>query len=237
MGQTVRIHSCWHLVVVGAALGCASNGRQSMLARKPSAADSSPPTVADPLYRIGVGDRLAIRRPGKKEAEQLEVRGDGCIELRDGTAIRVDNRTTGEITDQLAAGVAVEKYNSQFINVYGLDNSERAQATPYRGKESLTAFLGRVGCRQWRSGAIVKVVRPASTLGTAPEVHTRRYDESLSSRAGEREMEVRPNDYVYIERDRGQPATVAEANRRRADNPFTRLFGKHEPRTLARAGD
>lgn len=237
----MRILRLSRVAAAGLCLGCAAGQKRSLLAWKKPDADGSPPKVADPEYRVGVGDRLMVERVGATNPENVDVRGDGSIELRDGASVRVDSLTVAEVANQLSkdgskvANVAVGRYNSQFVNVYGLDNAERATTVPYRGSESLSGLLSRVGCRQWRSGAIVKLVRPAPSLGTPPQVHTFRYGEHLELRDGQRELGILPNDYIYVERDRGQPATVAEENHRRRASPWNRLFGKDEPRAVAKA--
>lgn len=196
---------------------------------------SRPPVKPDPEYRVAAGDTLEIRTPVSKDPIVAEVLPDGRIEIDDQTVVRVDGMTTDEIRIQLASfdpaiepKVAVRAYNSQFMYVFGEKDREEPQAIPYRGKESITELMKRVGCRSCRLGYRVRVVRPGKTIGAVPDVFTVHLDKSMKIRdmntnlnggtqgadSSESKEEIlqaaaalalEPGDYVYIERDMTDP--------------------------------
>lgn len=229
---------------VATAAGCSTESGARIVAwKKPTSGETAPPKVADLGYQVGVGDQILIRTPDNKSGELAEVQGDGAVHLAQHAAVRVDGCTTVEIAQRLVAeadfdrrtDVGVQKYNSQFVHLYGLDETDKSKSIPYRGKETLSELINRVGCKQCRRGVIVKLIRPGTTLGATPDVYTLRLDEDFNSRESSRNLEVQPNDYVYIEKDHGQPATVAEAKQRRAAGPFRWFRPAEPPKQLAKS--
>jgi protein involved in polysaccharide export with SLBB domain len=205
--------------------GCASKG--VLMPGDRAAADAAPRQgPPDPTYHVGAGDVLEVRRSGG-QFDKVEVRSDGSIRLGTSDSVRVDNLTTVEIADQLRESlgqpyancrVGVAKYNSQFVYVFGDSRQESQRAVPYQGRETLREFLARVGCRQCWRGYRARIVRPNESIGATPEVVAVKLDAGLQIRGrNNQDPLVRPNDYVYIERDGAGPGDIVP----RSDKSWT----------------
>jgi hypothetical protein len=130
----------------------------------------------------------------------------------------VDEKTTDEIAAALAeklggdyarCRVKVSKYNSQFIYVYGDSKQESPRAVPYQGRETLREFLSRVGCRTCYRGYRARVVRPGQRMSDNPELVAVKLDADLYNRdRGAEPVYLKPNDYVYLERDGSGPGGI-----------------------------
>ena len=142
---------------------------------------------------------------------KADVGNDGFVRVAGGDAVRVDNLTATEAAAELSerlgkdfarCTVTVAKYNSQFIYVVGDPRHEGPRAVPYQGKETLPELLARVGCQHCTRGFRARVVRAGAKMGMAPEVVAVRLDSDLNQRAADGPVTLRPNDYVYLERDK-----------------------------------
>lgn len=171
--------------------------------------------VSDPDYRVGTGDKLALRKLGEEQPHTVVVEGDGRIRLTNST-LRVDGMTTGEIAASLRrefgwefqnCSVRVADANSQVVHLFV--PGEPAQAIPYRGKETVEELLARSDCASCRRGYRVRVVRPGKTLQAAPEIFALQLDAELRDRpTGVEPVLLQPNDYVYLEKDVGKPGEL-----------------------------
>jgi protein involved in polysaccharide export with SLBB domain len=173
--------------------------------------------VTDADYRVGAGDVLTIDRVGEKGPEELAVGRDGSIQLT-GTDIRVDGMNAQEISTVLRrelgweyqnCHVEISQPNSQFLQLFV--DGKSAQAIPYRGKETVEEMLTRSDCPSCRRGYRVRVVRPGKAIGQLPEIFAFQIDSELKDRPTGREpVLLEPNDYVYLERDRGRPGELTK---------------------------
>ena len=196
------------LVAACGLLGCST--QKGVLAPGDRAVTGTPRAgVADPDYKLAAGDLLEVRR-SKGRPAKAAIGNDGSVRIAGGDAVRVDNLTAKEAASELAerlghdfadCTVTVAKYNSQFVYVVGDPRHEGPRAVPYQGKEELPELLARVGCQHCTRGFRARIVRAGPTMGMAPEVVAVRLDPELNQRSAGAPTTVRPNDYVYLERD------------------------------------
>ncbi|MFO0945340.1 MAG: polysaccharide biosynthesis/export family protein [Planctomycetota bacterium] len=195
--------------------GCVSTATVAKSVNLPAQKEETVADVTDPDYRVGTGDQLTIRKLGDDTPQPIAVEGDGCIHLANAT-LRVDGLTTGEIATSLRqefgwefqnCSVRVEDANSQVVHLFV--PGEPVQAIPYRGKETVEDLLARSDCASCRRGYRVRVVRPGKTIHAVPEIFAFQLDAELKDRpSGAEPVVLQPNDYVYLEKDKGKPGEL-----------------------------
>jgi protein involved in polysaccharide export with SLBB domain len=195
---------------------------------------SKPSKQAIADYRVGAGDWIRVFTNENPKGRVYQVRSDGRISLGESREVRVDGATIGQIERSLAkeapesfAGcrVDVAVFDSQFIEVFGLDRGGRPQAFPYRGKETVEEFLSRAGCLKCKRGYRVRIVRQGSTIGAAPTIiPVKIAGQSTSKVKSAAEIYVVPHDYVYVEKDIGRGSLL------------TRITAKYLPNGKAENG-
>lgn len=221
--------------------GCSSFDPRPIASRAPQ---SPPREVTDTDYRVGAGDVLTIDPIGEKGPAQCAVGRDGSIELV-GTEIRVDGLSATEISATLRrelgwefqnCHVAVTEPKSQFVHLF--IESQPPQAIAYRGKETVEDLLARSDCKSCRRGYRVRVVRPGTSIGELPEIFAIQLDAELKDRPTGREpVLLEPNDYVYLERDRGRPGELTKLTESRwyqKPGQWARQLRKQERATAQR---
>lgn len=179
---------------------------------------AKPPRIIDPTYRVGARDVLAVWRRTDARPQSLRIESDGTIRIPDADPIRADNLTTGEIARELGrrfddfkeCRVEVKEYQSQFVYIFMADDTKAPpKAIAFQGRETVEELITRVGCKECKKGYRVRVVRPSTTIGAMPEIFAVKLDEQGRDRQQvAKPVFVRPNDYVYFEKDKGRPGEM-----------------------------
>jgi protein involved in polysaccharide export with SLBB domain len=176
-GRRLALVCCLSLLA-----GCALNTpaiERALVA--PAQPDVQGDAVAVEGYRIGCPDVLEVHVQGKPDLSGLRTVGpDGRIDLGPLGRVRVEGETAGgaglRVAEEAgvpprAAQVRVTEFNSQQIYLVG-EVAGQQRAVPYRGPETVTALLHRVGgLAPGAAVGEVHVVRSHLAEGRTPEVY------------------------------------------------------------------
>ena len=178
--------------------------------RPPDPVAAAPTPAPDIRYRVGCPDVLEVTfadRPERDAYASIDL--DGRLPLGDADADRprVEGMTLDEVRDELAraAGVGPDRVRvtlaaprSNRVYVHGPVRG-RSRVVPYRGPETVTDLLARVGGlppgSQWNE---VYVVRPNVAAGARPEVFRVDVGAVLLDHDPRTNLPLRPSDQVYV---------------------------------------
>lgn len=200
--------NAWRLVLPGLCLlwlvGC-SRSREQLHRELTSA---QPPALVrdlDAHYVIRCPDVLDVSILGRSGSARCPVRADGRIVV-DGRAYHVSGQTAPRAAAQLARDlnlsetavrVRVSQHNSQHLFLVGPFESGR-QRVSYRGPETVTELLRRVGLDTNAELTEVSVLRAHVADGKPPEVFYVDLHAILIGRDTQTNIHLEPSDHVHI---------------------------------------
>jgi protein involved in polysaccharide export with SLBB domain len=173
----------------------------------PAAEANRTPTVAraemSELYRVSCPDVVEVTLPGGQVIrEKIDI--DGRIDLGGPGRVRIEGLTRPEIERRVAEAdsvsptevhVRVAEYVSQEIYIFGEVNGLQ-RAMPYRGEETVSELLQRMGgLGEGAEPNDVYVVRAHVADGGRPEVFPIALGPGSKERA---RLKLQPFDQVYI---------------------------------------
>jgi protein involved in polysaccharide export with SLBB domain len=219
----------WHLGPLAAGLlalaGCAGDRAQL---RDALAGQPAPPgRDLEAEYVIRCPDVLAVQVAGRAEwSGTFEVAPDGRVALprRPRLAGLTAPRAAALLTAELGAAVTVHvaDYRSQQVYLVG-EFAPDKQVVAYRGPETVTEVLHRVGLGANAELEEVKVVRGHVADGKPPEVFTVDLEAILLKRDPQTNVRLEPSDHVHVAQRR--PSAVAECLNPIVRPVYETLFG------------
>ncbi len=159
-------------------------------------------------YHVRFPDVLEVTVEGRSDLTgQFEVQANGCIDLGPLGGVRVEERTTGVIEEEIARAarlrservrVRVARFKSQHVYLLGEVRGQQ-RAVPYQGPETVVDLLRRVGGLTPESApSEITILRDPALAGDKPQVIRVDLREVLLENNPRTNVIVQPYDQIQV---------------------------------------